>query len=87
MMTKLMHAVPALLIATTAFAAPVATTTNKITLVFKNHAMTLVGEFAGFQDDGYFIIADGHKIHVPAAMVSCEGVDCVDASITLVGSI
>jgi hypothetical protein len=39
--------------------------------------MTLVGEFAGFQDDGYFIITNDQKIHVPAAMVRCEGADCV----------
>lgn len=87
MLRKMMTAVPALLIATAAIAAPATSTANEITLVFKNHEMTLVGEFAGFQDDGYFIIADGQKIHVPAVMVNCEGVDCVDTDVTLASSI
>jgi hypothetical protein len=70
----------AALMTATLFVAPASVFASEITLTFENHEFALQGQFAGFEDAGYVIISNGQSIHVPAAMVRCDGDDCFDAA-------
>ena len=51
---------------------------DQIALTFEQHGMTIAGDYVGFQDNAYVIITTAGTIYVPAILVSCEGVDCLD---------
>lgn len=50
---------------------------DQIALTFEQHGLTIAGEYVDFQDNAYVITTTAGTIHVPAGLVSCEGVDCL----------
>lgn len=51
---------------------------NDITLTSEEHGVTIAGEYAGFRENAYVVITEAGTLHVPAILVTCEGLDCLD---------
>ena len=78
MFNKVNGKISAITMSAVAFIAPTDVSAAEIALTFENLGVTLAGEFAGFQQDAYIIIANGAPLHVPAVLVTCEGDFCFD---------
>jgi hypothetical protein len=61
-----------------AMSIPTIGSANEIVLTFAEQGFTIVGQFQGFVDNSYLILTEYGEISVPAAMVTCEGPDCVE---------
>ena len=65
-----------MLLGAVALAFPTSVSADQIALTFEVQGFTLTGEFLEFAEDNYIVITENGAVHVPAAMVSCEGNDC-----------
>jgi len=57
---------------------PASVSAKEIALTFTQHDLSIVGEFAGYEDNQYVVETATGTVFVPAAMVTCEGDDCVE---------
>jgi hypothetical protein len=67
----------ALAVASGTFLLPTVASADQISLTFKDSAITMTGEFAGFREDAYVIMTSAGELYVPASYVTCEGNDCL----------
>ena len=51
---------------------------DPITLTTLDEQVRLRGEFLGFAQNAYIVEINGSRVHVPATLMTCEGVDCID---------
>ncbi len=63
--------------ALTAFT-PTLATANEMALTFEDQGVTIAGQYAGFRSNAYVLITTAGVIHVPANLVKCDGVDCLE---------
>lgn len=61
--------------------APTTVSAKEIALTFSDHDLTISGEFIAMQDNAYVLMTDMGEMIVPAAMVTCEGVACLEDGI------
>lgn len=59
---------------------PSSVSAEPISLTFEAHGFTISGEFVGYFEDGYVLMTENGEVHVPAAMVTCEGPACLEAT-------
>ncbi len=51
---------------------------DPIILTTLDEQVRLQGEFLGFDKNAYIVEINGSPVHVPAMLMTCEGVDCLD---------
>ncbi len=49
---------------------------DEMVLNFKDSDLTVTGEFMTYENEGYVLETVIGRMHIPAAMVTCEGNDC-----------
>lgn len=76
----------AMFVGAIALTAPSIASAEQIALTFVKHDLILVGEYLGYADDGYVIATENGTMHIPAAMVSCEGSHCASLRVQLAES-
>jgi hypothetical protein len=57
---------------------PVVASADQMVLTTLGSGLQLQGQFLGFEGHAYIIDINGTRMHVPATLVTCEGVDCLD---------
>ncbi len=57
---------------------PAVASADQMVLTTLSSGLQLQGEFLGFEGHAYVIEINGTRMHVPAPLVTCEGVDCLD---------
>jgi hypothetical protein len=78
-MTKVSGKLGGLIAILVAMGMPTTGNANEIVLTFAEQGFTIVGQFHDFVDNSYLILTEYGEVSVPAAMVTCEGPDCVEA--------
>ena len=68
----------AVLTAAMVMVVPTTVSAKEIALTFADHDLTIFGEFIAVQDDAYVLMTEMGEMIVPAAMVTCEGVECLE---------
>jgi hypothetical protein len=63
-----------------ALLSPSGVSAEQISLTLKAQNFTIVGEYLGFTEGTYMVMTATGELHVPAAIVSCEGAACVAAT-------
>lgn len=66
-----------IVLSTVALMTPSIVSADDMSLTFLASGFTITGDFSDYQNDGYVLITENGTVHIPAAMVSCEGDDCV----------
>ncbi|WP_159086954.1 hypothetical protein [Loktanella sp. Alg231-35] len=77
-MTKVSGKIGRLIAALVAMSVPTIGSANEIALTFIEQGFTVKGEFKDFVDNTYMIVTQYGAMSVPAAMVTCEGPDCIE---------
>ncbi|MEO1640490.1 MAG: hypothetical protein AAFU41_14715 [Pseudomonadota bacterium] len=54
---------------------------DEVTLDFIANDLTISGELINMDDEGYTLITEMGEVHVPAAMVTCEGDACTQVAV------
>ena len=57
---------------------PASVTANEMALTFEEQGVTIAGQYAGFRENAYVLVTTAGTLHVPANLVKCQGVDCVE---------
>lgn len=66
------------LLSIVALISPSNVSAEPITLTFEAHGFSISGEFIEYSENGYVLETENGEVHVPAAMVSCEGRACME---------
>jgi hypothetical protein len=78
MLNKISGKISAITLSALATVTPSFVSAESIALTFEKHGVTIAGDYAGFRENAYVIITTAGILHVPAVLVTCEGVNCLD---------
>jgi hypothetical protein len=54
---------------------------GEMTLTSTDGSVTIEGPFLGFDQMAYVIMYQGQELHVPVALMACEGDDCLNLNL------
>ena len=66
-----------IIVAAAAATLPSSVSANDIALTLKDHALTVVGDYVGFENNAYIINTVHGEMTIPAGMATCVGDACI----------